>query len=178
MPDSVPGVANLVLTAIGDDRAGLVDALAAVVAEHGGNWERAQMTRLAGKFAGIVLVVVPDDRVAGFRDALPALAADGVLEVEAVTVDDDEAAPPANATLTLSGADRSGVLAEVAHVLAGRGVSIETLDTTTAPAPMAGGMVFEVTAHLVVPDDVDAHGLRAEVEDAVPGFLVDLDRTP
>src|SRR5690606_26345178 len=53
-------MSTLVLTVIGDDRAGLVNAVAEVVARHGGNWERSQMAELAGKFAGIVLVTVPD----------------------------------------------------------------------------------------------------------------------
>jgi len=55
-------VVNLVLGVQGDDRAGLVDALAAAVAERRGNWERAQMTRLAGKFAGIVPSPCPPRR--------------------------------------------------------------------------------------------------------------------
>jgi glycine cleavage system regulatory protein len=171
-------VANLVLTVLGDDRAGLVDALAAVVADRRGNWERAQMTRLAGKFAGIVLVAVPPDEVDALREALDGLAADGLLEVDVVAVDatDEEPSRPADAILTVSGADRPGVLRDVAHVLASHDVSIETLDTATGEAPMAGGMVFEATAALVVPEGVDLDALRVMVEDAVPGFLVDIDR--
>ena len=45
-------MATLVLTVIGDDRAGLVNALAEAVTAHGGNWERSQLAELAGKFAG------------------------------------------------------------------------------------------------------------------------------
>ena len=44
-------VAALVLTLLGDDRPGLVDAVSRVVCELGGNWERSQMARLGGKFA-------------------------------------------------------------------------------------------------------------------------------
>ena len=73
-------MASLVLTAIGDDRSGLVSALAGVVTEYGGNWERSQMAELAGKFAGIVLVRIPDDRVGDFTAALEPLS--GVLDVE------------------------------------------------------------------------------------------------
>lgn len=51
-------MAKLVLTAIGDDRAGLVSALSDAVAERGGNWLESQLARLAGKFAGIALVEV------------------------------------------------------------------------------------------------------------------------
>ena len=53
---------RIVLTVIGDDRAGLVHALSDVVSRHSGNWERSQMAELAGKFAGIVVVSVPAER--------------------------------------------------------------------------------------------------------------------
>ena len=49
---------TLVLTLIGPDRAGLVEAVAAVVADHGGNWLESRMSRLAGQFAGILEVEV------------------------------------------------------------------------------------------------------------------------
>ena len=42
----------LVITVIGTDRAGLVSALAGVVADHEGNWTRSQLAELAGAFAG------------------------------------------------------------------------------------------------------------------------------
>ena len=61
-------VPRLVLTVIGDDRAGLVEALSDVVAAHGGNWEHSQLAELAGKFAGIVVVSASADRI----DALKA----------------------------------------------------------------------------------------------------------
>ena len=47
---------SLVLTVLGNDRPGLVDAIAATVAEHGGNWVESRMAHLAGQFAGILRV--------------------------------------------------------------------------------------------------------------------------
>src|SRR6059036_1362215 len=61
-------MATFTLTCIGDDRPGLVSALSAPIKAHGGSWERSQMSRLAGKFAGILMVAVPDERA----DALAA----------------------------------------------------------------------------------------------------------
>ena len=74
-------MATLVLTVIGDDRAGLVDALAGPIAMHGGNWDRSHMARLAGKFAGIVVVSVPDERTDELTAELGTLAAQGLLDV-------------------------------------------------------------------------------------------------
>ena len=55
--------AHLVLTVIGADRPGLVSAVSAPVERHGGSWQQSQMARLAGEFAGIVLVSVPEAAV-------------------------------------------------------------------------------------------------------------------
>ena len=38
----------LVMTVIGQDRPGLVDSVAGLVAEHGGNWLESRMSRLGG----------------------------------------------------------------------------------------------------------------------------------
>ena len=40
----------LVMTVIGKDRTGLVESLASLVAEHGGNWLESRMCRLGGEF--------------------------------------------------------------------------------------------------------------------------------
>ena len=55
-------MATFTLTCIGDDRPGLVSALSAPIKAHGASWERSQMARLAGKFAGILMVAVPHDQ--------------------------------------------------------------------------------------------------------------------
>ncbi|HAM44044.1 MAG TPA: amino acid-binding ACT protein, partial [Propionibacteriaceae bacterium] len=60
----------LILTVVGDDRAGLVAALAEVVSAHGGNWERSELAELAGTFAGIVEVSVPAAAAAALTAAL------------------------------------------------------------------------------------------------------------
>ncbi|MEM1335190.1 MAG: ACT domain-containing protein, partial [Actinomycetota bacterium] len=49
-------MATLILTVIGDDRPGLVQALADVVVRGGGTWKQSSMSRLGTKFAGIVEV--------------------------------------------------------------------------------------------------------------------------
>ena len=94
-------MAKLVLTAIGDDRAGLVSALAGPVADAGGNWLESQMARLAGKFAGIVLVEVPDGAVAALTAAVAGLGAEGLLDVAVTPVADEGAAPGTAFTLHL-----------------------------------------------------------------------------
>lgn len=165
-------MATFVLTAIGDDRAGLVNALADVVAEHGGNWERSQMSELAGKFAGIVLVTVPDARAHDLVAALDSL--DGVLDVQ-IRAGGEAQPASTRVALGLVGTDRPGIVREISAVLARHGVSIEQLVTATREAPMAGGMLFEADAVLDVPSGVTANSLRAALESVAGELMVDID---
>src|SRR5215469_18633352 len=72
---------SLVMTVIGKDRPGLVESVASIVAEHGGNWLESRMSRLGGQFAGIVHVEVPAEREQALAKALKALDARGLTVV-------------------------------------------------------------------------------------------------
>lgn len=165
-------MASLVLTAIGDDRAGLVSALADVIADHGGNWERSQMAELAGKFAGIVLVTVPDANVDTLTAALGPLA--GVLDVQ-VHAGGTEVTAPRRFVLHLLGNDRPGIVRELSGVLARHGISIDQLSTETREAPMAGGVLFEADAVLEAPAELDPSTLQSALEELARELMVDID---
>jgi glycine cleavage system regulatory protein len=165
---------QLVLTLVGDDRAGLVNAVAAAVADHGGNWERSQMAELSGKFAGIVLVTVPDDRVDNVSSALGSLH--GLLDVTVQRATGLPDRPDTRRlTLDLLGSDRPGIVSDISAVLAAHDVNIESLATTTREAPMTGGLLFEATAELELMADVDLDVLRTALERIAGELMVDID---
>ena len=170
-------MAELVLTVLGDDRPGLVQAVSAPVEEAGGSWQRSQLTRLAGKFAGVVLVSVPEDRVADVERAWAALADHG-LEVRSEPAYASAAAetsePRGTMSLHLLGDDRPGIVAEISAVLADHGVGIDEIETDVREAPMAGGMLFEVDTSLSLPEGADIDGLVAALEDVAGELMVDL----
>lgn len=166
-------MATFVLTFLGDDRPGLVSALSAPVNAHGASWERSQMSRLAGKFAGIAVVTVADDRYDALVADLEALAADGVQ----VTLDrTDVPAEPESLrfALDLLGADRPGIVAEISAALAALGVNIEDLSTDVRAAPMAGGTLFEAHAVLDAPTGVSSEVLSAKLEELADELMVDI----
>ena len=78
---------DLVLTLIGPDRPGLVESVAEVIAGHGGNWLESRMAHLTGKFAGILRVEIPTDRVAALTAALAALQERGLRVIADELVD-------------------------------------------------------------------------------------------
>ena len=165
---------SFVLTVLGVDRPGLVDSLSGVVTAHGGNWERSQMARLGGKFAGVVQVSLPSAAAAGLQEALAALGDQGLQ----VRVDPAGAAPVATGTrfvLSLVGTDRPGLVHSVSSALAEIGASIEELDTATSDAPMSGGPLFEATAAVVLPDGVSIESVRDKLEALADHLMVDID---
>ncbi|WP_353354069.1 ACT domain-containing protein [Intrasporangium sp. DVR] len=168
---------RLVLTVIGDDRSGLVEALANVVTAHGGNWERSQMAELAGKFAGIVVVSVPADRVDELTSSLHEL--DGLLEVSAHPGAETPTALPRTEhptlTIDLVGNDHPGIVHDVSAVLARHGLSIVTIETTTREAPMAGGRLFEAHVVVAIPPAAEVARIRGDLERLASELLVDLD---
>jgi glycine cleavage system regulatory protein len=168
-------VANFVLTVLGDDRPGLVDTLSGVVTAHGGNWERSQMARLGGKFAGIVQVQVPDSGSDGLLDALRALSDEGLLRVDIHVAGVAPAADGARFVLSLVGTDRPGLVHSVSAALAEVGASIEELDTATSEAPMSGGPLFEATAAVVLPAGVTIEAVRDQLEALADRLMVDID---
>src|SRR5512133_3134164 len=105
----------LVMTILGADRPGLVESVAAIVAEHGGNWLESRMSRLGGLFAGILRVSVPDPRNAQLVKALDTLKTRGL----SVTVHSDESLtkpePRQLRRLTVVGQDRPGIVRQIAQ---------------------------------------------------------------
>lgn len=171
---------TLVLTVIGDDRAGLVKALADVIEQGGGNWERSHLSELAGKFAGIVTVTAPDDRVDALRAALAPL--EGLLQV---AVHDTAAPQDVSARETrqelrieLLGNDHPGIVGAVSGVLATHDLSVVELQSATRDAPMAGGRLFEATALVTVPAGADLGALQSDLEELASEIMVDVAVSP
>ena len=170
-------MATLVLTVLGDDRPGLVSAVSAALDSHAASWERSRMARLAGKFAGVVEVGVPDGAVDGLVTALEALSSTGLTVVVART-DAVAAEAPTRLTLDLVGSDRPGIVASISSLLADKGVSVEELETEVRDAPMAGGTLFEAHAVLVAPATLSTGDLRVALEALADELLVDVELAP
>jgi glycine cleavage system regulatory protein len=167
---------SFVLSVIGDDRPGLVSALADALASHGGNWERSQLARLAGKFAGIVVVAVSTEDADALIGAVTSL--DGLLEVavhDATDADDDAGEDWSPLTIGVLGNDRAGIIQEVSKVLGAAGVTIDNMTAGTREAPMAGGLLFEAQLDVRVPPATDLLAVRSELEGLASELFVDID---
>lgn len=163
-----------VLTVIGDDRPGLVEEISTLITAHHGNWLDSSMARLAGKFAGVLTVQVPEEHEAALLKALGQL---GSLRVSA------EAASPAvpadtgygrRLSFSLVGHDRLGIVREVSQVFARHGVNVEKLTTWTSSAPMSSETLFHAEAELRATNELDASALKTDLERLSNDLIADI----
>jgi glycine cleavage system regulatory protein len=164
----------LVMTILGPDRTGLVESVARVVADHGGNWLESRMCRLGGEFAGILRIELPVEKRQMLLDALQALQGRGL----ALVVRPDEAAASATqgrqAKLEIVGHDRPGIVRQITHALARASVNVEEFSSECVSAPMSGETLFKAAARLQLPERCDLAALKTDLEKIADDLLVDI----
>ena len=163
----------LVLTAIGDDRPGLVESLSQVITENSGNWLESSMSQLAGKFAGILRVSVSDEDAELLIKRLNELSDRLKLVIE--RVDRHESIEiPSTVKLSLVGNDRPGIIREISHELTKMAVNVAQLTTECVPAPMTGDTLFKAEAQLQVPQGLNLDRLQCELEQLADDLIVEI----
>ncbi len=163
----------LVLTIIGTDRPGLVEMVARIVADHGGNWLESRMSRLGGEFAGIVRVEIAPFAEAKLAAELSALSAQG-LTVVCRSGGEEPKESHSYATLEFVGLDRPGIVRDISHALARAGANVEELTSTCESAAMSGEPLFKASIKIGLPEGCDVHAIRRELDEIATNLLVDV----
>jgi len=165
---------SFVITILGTDEPGLIEALASAVADHGGNWVESRLSRLAGQFAGVIRVDVAPDRAGGLEDALRRFADLHVVIQPAASTTEPR---PAGRTLFLEllGHDRPGIVREVSHAIAALGINVEELETECTSAPWTGDPLFKATARLALGPEISLDQLREDLETVAQELTLEID---
>jgi len=164
---------SLVLTVIGTDRPGIVEQLSDQVLAVGGNWEESRMTRLAGKFAGLLRVSVDTAQADRLAAGLRGLSA-GDLTIVVERSGDGDVSGSRALSLELVGSDRPGIVRDISHVLARHGVNIEELETEVESAAMSGEPIFHARARVRLPNSTNVDEIRSVLEAMADHLMVDL----
>jgi glycine cleavage system regulatory protein len=162
----------LVMTLIGPDRTGLVEAVARVVADHGGNWLESRMCRLGGEFAGILRVEVPADKKAALLDAVQKISG-----LRVIVGGSNPAVSPKNARETkieIIGQDRPGIVRKISAALARAGVNVEEFSSDVTSGAMSGEQLFKASARLQLPERCDVTALKQQLEKIAADLFVDV----
>jgi glycine cleavage system transcriptional repressor len=166
-------MAHAILTAVGVDRAGLVDEVSQFIYDRGGNIEDSRMVNLRGLFAMMVLVGGDEATIGRLRHEQATLAERSGLQVEVRPTPERPPGASGAAASAAAGAlpfrfvatavDRAGIVHEISHLLRGLSVNIESLETRLSPAPYTGSPVFEMEAILAVPRATPVNQLRQKL---------------
>jgi glycine cleavage system regulatory protein len=165
---------DVVLTLLGPDRPGTVESVAQAVARHGGNWLESRMAHLAGKFAGILRVEVPDGALAGLVEALQQLENSGLQVVVEPSEPAQAMAGQRTIELDILGLDRPGIVRDISGLLVRHGGNVEELTTDRSSAPMSGDQLFRARIRVAVPAVADLGSLRAGLERLAGDVMVEL----
>ena len=157
---------HVAVTALGADRPGIVAAVTGVLVRHGGNLEDTAMTNLGGHFAMMLVVEVPDGESAEQLEAslVDEVGDMGLTVAVRPIVDAPGEGPTGEAwAVSLYGADRPGIVHQVAQELADHGANIVDLSTRViGPGP---DHAYVLLLELSLPSyaDADALGRRLDV---------------
>lgn len=164
----------LVLTVMGPDRPGLVDSLSRVIAAHGASWQQSRMARLAGQFAGILLVQVPVEAKIALVQDLEALGSSALMVHVASGEDEERAEATRSVSLSLVGSDRPGIVQRISRALAEHGVNVDAFESEVSRAPISSELLFTATATLSLPAGLELSVVRRDLEALAGDMMVDL----
>jgi glycine cleavage system regulatory protein len=167
--------ASFVLTVVSDDHPGIVGILSQVIADHEGNWTESSMMSLGGKFAGILLVHVPEQRATAFVSSLEALETEGLQIVAQRSHETSIVDTAREYSFDLVGQDRPGIIREITEILAKHSVNVQELETTVQSASMSGESLFMAHARIFVPPETDLDVLQEKLEELANELMVDIE---
>jgi glycine cleavage system regulatory protein len=165
---------SLILALVGPDRPGLVSRLSEQVAQHGGSWLGSRMAHLAGQFAGIVQVGIPEAEQSAFTAALSQLESDGFRLLVQSGGTEEPAEHRIALHLELIGHDRPGIIRDITQILANRGVNIEDLTSDVVSGSFSGEVLFRAEARLFGPVDLTVEEIRRDLERIGNELMVDI----
>ena len=152
---------SLIVSFIGDDRPGVVQLIADVVAGHGGSWQESRMSGLGGYFSGTARIVISADSLEALDQSLQSL--EGITCVIRQSRETSPGKVTQKMKLDIVGPDRPGILQDVTSELVGHGINVIEMETEVRPASMSGELNFIADAFVEVPNEVDIESLDRQL---------------
>lgn len=140
---------RVLISFFSDDRPGVIEELSRAIEASGGNWLDSRLSRLGGRFAGVLQVHIATAGEQNLLQALAALENDGI--VATLTTAGAGVAPPRDTRrLKLLGPDRPGIIRELTSRLKKAGFNVQSMETAVESAPMSGEPLFRAEACIEV----------------------------
>ena len=151
---------NLIITAIGSDRSGIVSELSGIITTHGGNVEESRMSRLGSDFAIIMLVSVSTDWEESLGVALKSI---NDLTISTKHTRIQEIGDNRKYRINLNGADNEGIVKVLSKYLAEKLINILEMETHITQAPISGTPLFNLNASVSIPNDIEEKVIQSDL---------------
>lgn len=154
---------NLVISALGNDKPGIVNELSKAVLDQGGNITESRMTVLGGEFAMMLLVTGSQDCIDNIISKLDKTGEKlnlTLIAKETNSQDSNQKRLPYQ--ITVVSMDHPGIVHNISDFLSSRNLNIEEIETNTYPAAHTGTPMFSLDMIISVPADSSVRTLRDE----------------
>ena len=131
------------------------------------------MTKLAGKFAGIVQISIATDKIEGLKECLKKLSSDELSILIDEITQDTNPEEYEHIKLSIIGLDRPGIVREVSQALAERRINVAEMHSIIESAPMTGEPLFKAEVKIQKPISLDIESLNDTLD--IIGSNLDLD---
>ncbi|GBL05597.1 glycine cleavage system protein R [Glaciecola sp. KUL10] len=162
----------MVLTLIGKDRAGLVDAIAKCITDADGNWLRSSFCQLSGQFAGFIEVMLPQENQQLLKDSCAKIAELSITLSPSDSFDDIKTQ---TALVKVTANDRKGIVSDITSALKRFEINIIEMNTTCTSAPNWGNPVFNAEVSVAQPDSVNLDEVQEAIENISDDLMVEIE---
>lgn len=152
---------NLVITALGSDRPGIVNDLSTLVASHRCNIQDSRMTVLGGEFAIIMMIAGSDEGITELEEKLGSEAEALNLTTIIKRTKGRETCNDTIAYVTeIIAIDNPGIVSDITGFFSHRKINIDDLTTGTYAAPHTGTQMFNLTMRVNIPSEQSLASLK------------------
>ncbi len=154
---------NLVISALGTDKHGIVNKLSKAILEYGGNITESHMMVLGGEFSMMLLVSGNHDCIENINSNLEELGKSlglTLIAKETQLHDSDKTHLPYQVSVVSM--DHPGIVHDISDFLSSHNLNIEEIETKTYPAAHTGTPMFSLDMTISVPANSSVRALRDE----------------
>lgn len=153
----------LVISALGNDRPGIIDQLSKAILDIGCNIADSRMTVLGGEFAILLMVEGNWSTLGKLEEAIGSLEKKLDLTIIARRTEQrDHQAPCLPYIVQVVSLDHPGIVHQLANFFSSRRINIEDMATASYPAPHTGTIMFSVQMTVGIPAEIHIASLRDE----------------
>lgn len=154
---------NLVITALGNDKPGIVNELSKAILDHGGNITESRMMVLGGEFAIMLLVTGVQDNIDKVNAAIESIGqALGLTLTAKETQTQENSVKRLPYQISVVSMDHPGIVHNISDFLLTHNLNIEEIETSTYPAAHTGTPMFALKMIISIPADSSVRSFRDE----------------